>query len=296
MPRLLSLAFFLLLATEAVAQPTQWRADTPLIGSGPRVSVSIPLNRRPARTGLSRRAWLELGAVALTGVGHLAFSELDASAAFIPLAMGGWGGYVGYRAYKEPTFLRDIGLTREGLGPAFRDASLIAAGSIAIMAGIGVAQGSLRLHQDMIPLLLLYPAWGLVQQTLVQGFVAGNLSRSPQLDRLTVCRRADLGARLLVRPPAQSGVGRRYARHGARVHAALPTPPQPVAAWSLSRLARRVLLLLGARPQPVEAPGGVKPRSEVNAAAQAPCAGLLRLQPRGLLWQSRLACCASPGS
>ena len=40
------------------------------------------------------------------------------------LGIGGWGGYVGYRAATEPGFLGDIGLTDDGLGPAFRDASI----------------------------------------------------------------------------------------------------------------------------------------------------------------------------
>jgi hypothetical protein len=117
-----------------------------------------------------------MGAVVLTGVGHLAFSELDASYAFIPLATLGWGGYVAYRARTDPGFLRRAGLTSENLGAAFRDASLVAAGSVALMAGVGAARGTLRLRWQVLPLVALYPAWGLVQQFLVQGLFARHLA------------------------------------------------------------------------------------------------------------------------
>ena len=144
----------------------------------PSFSLTIPINRAGRAPRLSQRAWLEMGAVALTGVGHLVFSAHDASGVFIPLAAGGWGGYVGYRAATEPGFLGDLGLTGDGLGPAFRDASLLAAGALAGMAVVGAAQGTFALDADLLPLLALYPVWGVVQQTLVQGFVTRHLAEA----------------------------------------------------------------------------------------------------------------------
>ena len=138
-------------------------------------SINLPINRPPGAPRLPQRAWLEMGAVALTGAGHLVFSAYDASGVFIPLATAGWGGYVGYRAATEPGFLGDLGLTGQDLGPAFRDASLLAAGALAGMAVVGAARGTLALDADFLPLFVLYPVWGLVQQTLVQGFVTRHL-------------------------------------------------------------------------------------------------------------------------
>ena len=163
--------------------------------AGPSFSlgVTIPLNRtavsgRSSSTyrqlsstnGLSRRALLEIGGVILTGAGHLTFSALDASAYFIPLASLAWGGYVYYRARSDPEYLSNVGLTRDALGPALRDASYVAAGSLALMALVGAAQGSLSLRWGMAPGLLLYPTWGLVQQFLVQGLVSRNLNSGPE--------------------------------------------------------------------------------------------------------------------
>ncbi|MEP0547160.1 MAG: CPBP family glutamic-type intramembrane protease [Rhodothermales bacterium] len=162
--------FLLALALPCRSQPA---FDRPAFA--PSFVLTIPINRAEARPPLSSRAWLEMGAVALTGVGHLVFSAHDASGVFIPLAAGGWGSYVGYRAATEPGFLGDLGLTGRDLGPAFRDTSILAAGAITGMVVVGAAQGTLTVDADLLPLLALYPAWGIVQQTLVQGFVTRHL-------------------------------------------------------------------------------------------------------------------------
>ena len=161
------------LASAALAQ-SRSPADRPFT---PAVSVTVPLGPGgPARAALSRRALLEMGAVALTGVGHLAASSRGLSGAYVPVVVLGWGGYVGARAARDPRALRELGLTRENLGPAFRDATLVAAVSLAGMAAVGAAQGSLRVDASLLPLLVLYPAWGLTQQTLVQGMLTRNLA------------------------------------------------------------------------------------------------------------------------
>lgn len=129
------------------------------------------------KRGLTRTALLEMDAVMLTGAGHLTFSTLDLSYVFIPMAILGWGSYLLYRTRTSRGFLARAGFTTEGLGPSFRDASLVAAGSMALMAGIGAAQGTLKFDPDMLQLLVLYPVWGLLQQFLVQGLVARNLSK-----------------------------------------------------------------------------------------------------------------------
>jgi uncharacterized protein len=148
--------------------------------AGPGIVVTLDIDaayRTLREGGISRQGWLEVGAVTVTGVGHLAFSAMDASHVFIPLAMAGWGGYIFHQARTDPVFLSRVGLTSENLGPAFRDATLVAGVSLGLMAVYGARQGTLRLDPDMVPLMALYPAWGLVQQFLVQGLMAGNLAR-----------------------------------------------------------------------------------------------------------------------
>ena len=139
------------------------------------VRLTIPLDGsfRPDRLGAREIA--EMGAVVLTGVGHLAASRADASDVFIPAVVVGWGGYTAARALAEPGFLTDLGLSTQNLGRASRDVALLSAGAALGMAAYGAANGSLRLDPTLVPLLVLYPAWGLTQQTLVQGFLTRHL-------------------------------------------------------------------------------------------------------------------------
>jgi membrane protease YdiL (CAAX protease family) len=169
------------------AKPDQMasRLTAPVnLRTAPRLRIVLPLNRSRSQSrnhgkGLSARAITELGAVAATGIGHLASSAVDATKVFIPLASAAWGGYVIYRARTEPGYLADKGLGRSGWKGALRNASLAALGGLAGMASIAATSDRrITLHRDMIPLLLLYPTWGIVQQFLVQGLVAKNLSEA----------------------------------------------------------------------------------------------------------------------
>ncbi len=151
------------LATAAEAQPL--------------VRLTIPLGEiAPARASLDARALAELGAVVMTGVGHLVASEADLSNVYIPVVIAGWGGYVGYRAATEPGYLADLGFTGENLGRAARDVGLLSAGAVLGMGIYGAANESLHLEPELLPLLVLYPVWGLTQQTLVQGYVTRHLA------------------------------------------------------------------------------------------------------------------------
>ena len=138
--------------------------------------ITVPLDRPLRVTPIDGRAAAELGAVVLTGVGHLVASRAGVSGAYIPVVIAGWGGYVGVRAATEPGYLADLGFTGRNLGRAARDVGLIAGGAALGMAAYGAANGSLRLDAGLVPLLVLYPAWGLTQQMLVQGFVTRHLA------------------------------------------------------------------------------------------------------------------------
>ena len=142
----------------------------------PSFTLTVPLGRRPEAPRLSTEAILEMSAVALTGVGHLAASSRGLSGAYVPVVVVGWGGYVGTRALRDPAYLGRVGLTRERLGPAAREATLVAVVSLGAMAAVGAARGSLRVDETVLPLLVLYPAWGVTQQTLVQGMLTRHLA------------------------------------------------------------------------------------------------------------------------
>ena len=144
----------------------------------PGLRLTIPLDRTVRLDRLDGRAVAELGAVVLTGVGHLAASRAGASDVYIPVVIAGWGGYVGLRAATEPHYLADLGFTGEHLGRAARDVGWLSAGAALAMGIYGAANGSLRLDPSLVPLLVLYPAWGLTQQMLVQGYVTRHLAEA----------------------------------------------------------------------------------------------------------------------
>ncbi|GAB5536784.1 MAG: hypothetical protein Rubg2KO_30330 [Rubricoccaceae bacterium] len=176
-----ALATLLALASSATAQPGAfWTETYPGLPSDVRVtpvaSISIPLGNGQAPQRLTSRQLAEISAVVLTGVGHLVASSQDASGAYIPAVMAGWGGYVGYRELTEPGYLADAGFTGANTGRAWRDATLVSLGALGGMAVIGASRGTLDTDGLLVPLLLLYPAWGLTQQFLVQRMLTRNLA------------------------------------------------------------------------------------------------------------------------
>lgn len=123
-----------------------------------------------------RRAALELGAVVVTGALHLVFEEvLQQKAPFIVLAFLGWGAYLGLSVRRTPGVLGEWGLTTDGLRRDARWPGLVLAVGAAALAAVGAVRGTLLVHWHMLPLLALYPVWGLLQQFMVQAMVARNL-------------------------------------------------------------------------------------------------------------------------
>ena len=137
--------------------------------------LTIPLDGSARLERLGVREVAEMSAVVLTGVGPLAASRAGASDVFIPMGIAGWGGYTATRALTEPGFLSDLGLSTQNLGRASRDIAWLSAGAAVGMAAYGTVRGPLRLDPTLAPLLVLYPAWGLTQQTLVQGYLTRHL-------------------------------------------------------------------------------------------------------------------------
>ena len=76
------------------------------------------------------------------------------------------------------------GFRREGLGPTFLASTVILVAGALGIAVIAALRGTLTANPHILPLLLLYPPWGCVQQFLLQALVARNLHivlRSPWL-------------------------------------------------------------------------------------------------------------------
>ncbi len=136
---------------------------------------------------LERRALGEAAAVIATGLLHLFFEEvLHAKGPFILLAGIGWGTYLVLSIRKNPRLPREWGFGREGLGPTARWAGGILLVGAALLALAGALRGTLSWNPHLLPILLLYPIWGLLQQFLLQALLARNLDRLMPSRRWTV--------------------------------------------------------------------------------------------------------------
>jgi hypothetical protein len=118
-----------------------------------------------------------MAAAIATGALHPVFVDvLHMRGVFIAAALGCWLCYLAARVRAQPTLLAEWGFSAAHLGPSFAATAAVAACVIAALAWTASRRGSLPVHWHMLPLLLLYPLWGLFQQLLVQGLVVRPLA------------------------------------------------------------------------------------------------------------------------
>lgn len=124
-----------------------------------------------------KSARLELWLVAATAGLHLLFQHvLGFHAFFVIGAVTAVVAYVVVRGRTEPGLLSELGFTTQNLAPAFAITTAWFVVAMSGMALIAHERGHLRLHPHIGWGLVFYPLWGVVQQLLVQGFVARNLA------------------------------------------------------------------------------------------------------------------------
>ena len=127
----------------------------------------------------------ETAAVVATGLLHLFFEEvLHAKGPFILLAGLCWGTYLVLSVRRDRNLPLEWGFGRKGFRPTARWAAGILLSGAGIMALTGAFRGTLSWNPHLLPILLLYPIWGLLQQFLLQALLARNLdhilrSRAP---------------------------------------------------------------------------------------------------------------------
>lgn len=123
-----------------------------------------------------RRRKLEIAAVVLTGTGKFVFMDLlNWRLPFIAVAILGWAAYVVFRSRQHPGILAYWGFRTDTFQKVLK--MILPFGLIAVVAcvTVGYFLGTLHLTWHIFPILLLYPVWGVIQQFLVIGLVAGNL-------------------------------------------------------------------------------------------------------------------------
>ena len=124
----------------------------------------------------NRRRILEMGAVFLTGAGKFIFMDwLAWKLPFIVLAIVAWSTYVFIRQRQVPHILHYWGFRIDNFGRVAKVVLPFGLASVIVFFLLGFYLGTLNLTWHIIPILILYPVWGVIQQFLVIGLVAGNL-------------------------------------------------------------------------------------------------------------------------
>ncbi len=123
-----------------------------------------------------KEKWLEILAVVLTGSMKFVFMDwLDFRTFYIVAACAFWFLFI-IRKYKNnPSVLKRWGFKKQNLRQSLL--FLLPFGAV-VLAGIifyGIKVNATFLNWHIIPIFLLYPAWGIIQQFIVLGLVAGNL-------------------------------------------------------------------------------------------------------------------------
>lgn len=122
------------------------------------------------------RRKLEIAAVLATGMGKFVFMDwLQWRLAFIITAIAAWSIYVIVRQKKVPGLMRHWGFRTDNFMDVLRIVLPLGLVAIAVFFGLGFYLGTINFTWHIIPVLILYPIWGTIQQFLVIAIVAGNL-------------------------------------------------------------------------------------------------------------------------
>jgi len=143
----------------------------------------VAANPARGRTGydtevekLGRRRALELALVIGCGVGNVVFEDLlHAKTAFVIVAATVWLGYVLWRQRSDRAALHDWGLRRDNLAAAGKAAIAVTVPLGACAVAYGFAAGHFPPPRGFWLIVLLYPAWGIAQQFLLNAMLAKNL-------------------------------------------------------------------------------------------------------------------------
>jgi hypothetical protein len=118
----------------------------------------------------------EIVAVILTGFGKFILMDLlNLRFVYILAACLFWGGYIIYRAQKNKGIIKYWGLSKSNFNKTFLELLPVVILCIGAFFFTGNQLETNILNWSIIPILLLYPIWGIIQQFIIVGLLARNL-------------------------------------------------------------------------------------------------------------------------
>jgi len=117
-----------------------------------------------------------MGAVLLTGIAKFLFMDfLNLKLLYIILAVVLWATYVAVSNRVIPSLLEYWGFRVDNLKQVLAAVLPWALTAVIACILVGVWQNTVNLTWHILPLLVIYPIWGVVQQFLIVSLLAGNL-------------------------------------------------------------------------------------------------------------------------
>jgi hypothetical protein len=124
-----------------------------------------------------RPDWLALAGVVVTIALNFLLQARGPNPYFMASACLFWAAFVIVRARQNPGVLRAWGFRADNLARASVLPALLFPVIAAAFAVYAYLQGHLRFPPHALPLFLLYPVWGIIQQFLALGIVVNNLGQ-----------------------------------------------------------------------------------------------------------------------
>lgn len=110
----------------------------------------------------------EMFAVILTALGKFFFMDyLNQRLLFIATAILFWSCYVIYRSKTKPGIMKYWGFRTDNFKNVARTILPFGALCLVIFIGVGLYQNTIKITWHIIPILILYPLWGIIQQFLL---------------------------------------------------------------------------------------------------------------------------------
>ena len=118
----------------------------------------------------------EISAVILTAITKFLFMDfLNWKLPFIITAIIFWVCYIIYRNKRKPGIIRYWGFRTDNFWQVIKIILPFAIAALMILICIGIFQHTIKITWHILPILLLYPVWGIIQQFLLIALTAGNL-------------------------------------------------------------------------------------------------------------------------
>ena len=135
----------------------------------------------------NKRRTFEIIAVLITGLGRFLFVEyLNIRFPYIASACVFWIVYIFLRQKEVPQILSYWGLTFDNFKKTFLESLPIAIILSVSFYFIGNKLGTNILNINILPILLIYPIWGIIQQFIMIGIFARNLKDSDEINLPTL--------------------------------------------------------------------------------------------------------------